>query len=122
DLEHAAELVELVDVSRSEIASERGEHLIEGNLQRLGLHPVDLEPVLRNARAERRQHHLQRRLRLGIRRRLSRPPQRVARPRGTKVRSRVGKWKPVLTPRNTTGARRRRLSPSPVLLSFRNWC
>src|SRR5262249_58573986 len=56
------------------------------------------------------------------RRRLSRPPQWVARPRGSKVRFHVGKWKPVLTPRNTTGARRRRLSPSPVLLSLRNWC
>src|SRR5262249_42528819 len=56
------------------------------------------------------------------RRRLSRPPQCVARPRGPKVRSRVGKWKPVLTSRNTTGARRRRLSPSPVLLSLTNWC
>ena len=66
DLEHPAELVELVDVGRSEIAPERGEHLVEGNLKRFGLHPVDLEPVLRNARAERRQHHLQGRLGLGI--------------------------------------------------------
>ena len=50
DLEHAAELVELVDVGRAEIARERREHLVCRQMQRLGLDAVDLDVELRHGR------------------------------------------------------------------------
>ena len=67
DLEGAAELVELVDVGGAHIGRQRGEDLVRGDVQDLGLDPVDLDVVLRHRRAERRGDALQRALRLGIR-------------------------------------------------------
>ena len=66
NLEHAPELVELIDVARAEVAAEGGKHLIDGDAEPFRLHPIDLGRELRHVGAERREHQLQRGLALGI--------------------------------------------------------
>ena len=53
NLERAAELVELIDVARPDIAGERIEYVADRNMQRLCLHPIDRHAKLRNRGAER---------------------------------------------------------------------
>ena len=66
DLEGAAELVELIDVARSDIAGEHVEHIADRDVQRLRLHPVDHHAHLRHAGAERRIEPLQPGLRVAV--------------------------------------------------------
>jgi len=61
-LEHAAELVELVDVARAEIGGERREHVAHRDPQALRLGAVHDQPDLRDVGAEGGDDVLQRRL------------------------------------------------------------
>ena len=66
DLKDAAELVELTDIARSQIGRERGEHFVDGDLQRLRLGAVHVDLHLRHGGAERAGHPLQPALRLRV--------------------------------------------------------
>ena len=52
DLEHLVELVEQVDIGRPQVGLQGVEDVVQGNIQRLGLGPVDVEIELGAAGAE----------------------------------------------------------------------
>jgi hypothetical protein len=66
DLKHAAELVELRDICRPKVGRERGEDLIERDVQGLRLYPVHLDAQLRRRSAKRGRGDPDRTLRLRI--------------------------------------------------------
>src|SRR5216683_789667 len=66
DLEDAPELVELVDIARPQISPERREHVVDADLQRLGLGTVHIHLQLRHGGTKRARHALQTALRVCV--------------------------------------------------------